>query len=98
MLGGDGAIEIVNLSPFILPYEYGLIATNHYLERKKVAGSDSSMDRYVTLKDSLDAAKADGHVDLSEARDILEDVGQRGTTVQSMIFGEKGDRSISHWE
>ncbi len=67
-----------------LNYSYSLICTNHYLKRK-TGIYDETAGRYVTIKQDLETAKADGNVSIDEALKIMESVGHTGT-IHTTIF------------
>lgn len=69
-----------------LDYEYALINTNHYLERNESMTYGDSFDRYLTIRSGLDLARADGHVDLDEALEIMADVGASSSTLHTVLF------------
>ena len=67
-----------------LNYNYSIICTNHYLKRKTAIYAETA-DRYVTIKQELVTAKADGNVSIDEALHIMELVGHTGT-IHTTIF------------
>lgn len=58
-----------------LDYTNTLINVNHYLKRKTEIPQLFSSGRYLTIKRMLPKAKADGNVEVNEARDIMAAVG-----------------------
>ncbi len=67
-----------------LNYSYSIICTNHYLKRKTAIYPETA-GRYVSIKQDLKAAKADGNVSIDEALQIMESVGHTGT-IHTTIF------------
>ncbi len=76
-----------------LNYTYAIITTNHYLKRKTFISQESA-GRYVTIKNQLLEAKADGNVSIDESVNIMRSVGGSGT-VHTTVF--ETDERILHF-
>jgi len=75
----------------------GLVNVNHYLKRKREIPLLDSSSRYVEIRDGVDAAAADGQVDVDEARVIMAGVGFRPSwligrwiTLHTTVFEPRG--------